>query len=215
MGGHRVPARGEPTPDRVSPDRGAIGGLLLTGGASRRFGAPKAEATVDGERLADRGARLLLAVCDVVFEVGPGYSSLPTVREDPPGTGPLAALAAGGDALTARAATTRFLVLAVDLPFAERALLEHLRDHPAPGVVVPRVEGMPQPLCARYSTRALATAHALLADGERAMKALLAAESVTWIDDDEWRGIASEAALADVDTPDDAARWGLDREPPG
>ncbi len=190
------------------------GGLLFTGGASRRFGSPKAELTVDGERLADRGAQLLLEVCDVVLEVGPGYSTLPAVREEPPGSGPLAALVAGGDALAARGAVTRFLVLAVDLPFAARPLLEHLRDHPSAGVVVPRVDSVPQPLCARYGIDAVASAHALLADGARAMKALLEAVPVTWIDENEWSHVAFADALADVDTPDEASRWGLRLEPP-
>jgi len=199
----------------VSPDPASTGGLLLTGGASRRFGSPKAELIVGRERLADRGARLLLDVCDVVLEVGPGYSSLPAVREDPPGSGPLAALVAGSDALAARAAASRFLVLAVDLPFAERALLEHLRDHAADGVVVPRVDGVPQSLCARYTADALTTARALVDDGERAMKTLLDAVPVTWIDDDEWRRVASADALLDVDTPEDARQRGLGFELPG
>jgi len=198
----------------VSPDRVTAGGLLLTGGASRRFGSPKAELTIDGERLADRGARLLLDVCDVVVEVGPGYSSLPAVREEPAGSGPLAALAAGGDALAVRAAATRFLVLAVDLPFAERALLEHLRDHAAVGAVVPRVDGMAQPLCARYGADAVATAHMLLAGGARSMQALLDAVPVTWLDDEALRGVASVDALADVDTPEDACQRGLGFELP-
>ena len=51
----------------MNPGRVHTGGLLFTGGASRRFGSPKAELMVDGERLADRGARLLLEVCDVVI----------------------------------------------------------------------------------------------------------------------------------------------------
>jgi len=38
------------------------GALLLTGGASRRFGSPKAELSVGGELLAHRGARLLTEV---------------------------------------------------------------------------------------------------------------------------------------------------------
>jgi molybdopterin-guanine dinucleotide biosynthesis protein A len=188
------------------------GGLLLTGGASRRFGSPKAEVTVCGERLADRGARLLTEVCDVVVEVGPGYSSLPAVREEPAGSGPLAALVAGADALAALGAPASFLALAVDLPFVERALLEYLRDHPSANSVVPRVDAMPQPLCARYTGDAAISARALLPDGARAMKALLASVPVTWVDEDEWTRVASIDALADVDTPDDALRIGL--EPP-
>jgi molybdopterin-guanine dinucleotide biosynthesis protein A len=183
--------------------------LLFTGGASRRFGSPKAELRINDERLADRGARLLLEVCETVLEVGPGYSSLPTVREEPAGSGPLAALAAGADALAARGATGPFLVLAVDLPFVTRTLLEYVRDHPTPSTVVPRVDGVAQPLCARYSPDAAATARALVVDGARAMKALLGAVAVTWVDDDEWGRVASADALDDVDTPDDALRSGL------
>jgi molybdopterin-guanine dinucleotide biosynthesis protein A len=165
---------------------------------------------VDGERLADRGARLLQAVCDVALEIGPGYSSLPTAREDPAGTGPLAALAAGGDALTKRGGGEQFLVLAVDLPFVEQRLLEHLRDHSATGVVVPRVDGVAQSLCARYDADALATAHSLLADGARSMKALLDAVPVTWVDDDEWSHVALLESFVDVDTPSDAVLRGLE-----
>jgi len=55
------------------------GGLLLTGGASRRFGSPKAELTIDGERLADRGARLLLDVCDYI-SVGMAWPPMQTSR---------------------------------------------------------------------------------------------------------------------------------------
>ena len=70
---------------------GTIGGLLLTGGASRRMGTDKALIEVDGQRLVDRAAAVLGAVADPVIEVGPGWSELPAVREDPPGSGPLAA----------------------------------------------------------------------------------------------------------------------------
>jgi molybdopterin-guanine dinucleotide biosynthesis protein A len=196
----------------VSSGAVKTGGLLLTGGSSRRFGSPKAELSVGGERLADRGARLLTEVCDVVVEVGPGYSSLPAVREEPAGSGPLAALSAGADALGALGAPASFLVLAVDLPFVERPLLEYLRDHPSVDSVVPRVAGVPQPLCARYAPSAHETARILVHEGERAMKSLLGATSVTWVDEDEWTRVASIDALADVDTPDDALRIGL--EPP-
>jgi molybdopterin-guanine dinucleotide biosynthesis protein A len=195
----------------VSPDRANVGGLLLTGGASRRFGSPKAELIVGGERLADRGARLLLEVCDGVLEVGPGYSSLPCVLEEPPGSGPLAALAAGGTELVQRGtAAEQVLVLAVDLPFVTRALLEYLRDHPTLDSVVPRLDGVPQPLCARYADDARLMATVLVREGARAMKALFGVTSVTWIDEREWTRVASPDALADVDTPDDARRSGIE-----
>src|SRR5581483_10311271 len=45
-------------------------GVLLVGGASRRFGAPKALAELDGETLAARAWRLLGEVCDERLAVG-------------------------------------------------------------------------------------------------------------------------------------------------
>jgi molybdopterin-guanine dinucleotide biosynthesis protein A len=45
-------------------------GVLLVGGASTRFGSPKALAVVDGERLVDRGRHVLEQACDEVLVVG-------------------------------------------------------------------------------------------------------------------------------------------------
>lgn len=45
-------------------------GVLLVGGASRRFGSPKALARFGGETLAERGYRLLAEACDEVLVVG-------------------------------------------------------------------------------------------------------------------------------------------------
>lgn len=45
-------------------------GLLLVGGASTRFGSPKALAEIDGETFVDRGRRVLAETCDEVLVVG-------------------------------------------------------------------------------------------------------------------------------------------------
>lgn len=190
-----------------------VGGLLLTGGDSRRLGAPKAELWIDGERLVDRAVRVLSATCDPVIEVGPAYagSSVLSVREEPPGSGPLAALVAGADALAARGASDApFMVLAVDLPTVETSFLMWLRDFNSVGAVVPRVDGMAQPLCARYPASAVAVARGLLAQDRRSMHALLDVIDVTWVDEAEWGSIASVAMFADVDTPEDARQSGLE-----
>ncbi len=180
-----------------------VPGLLLTGGASSRMGVPKATLLVDGEPVAARAARLLLRVCDPVVEVGPGYSSLRRVDEDPPGRGPLAALVAGADAV---GGTGPVLLVACDLPFVTEALLARLAGWEGTGTVVPVDRGgMVQPVCARYSADALERARALLADGERSLRSLLRGTDVTRLEDVE------ERALVDVDTPEDATRWGIRR----
>ncbi len=153
----------------------ACAGLLLTGGTSRRLGVDKALLAVGDERLVDRTARILGAACDPAVEVGPGHSRLDAVREDPPGSGPLAALGAGVGALHARGYSGPVVLVAVDLPNVSVELLEWLVQHPAPDSVVPFVDGMPQLLCARYGFDALMAVPGLLDAGERSLRALLAA----------------------------------------
>src|SRR5437868_6031867 len=148
-----------------------VAALLLTGGASSRMGTDKATLVIGGERLCGRAARLLRAVADPVFEVGPGHTDLPRADEGPERRGPLAAVAAGAAALPAGVPA---IVLAVDMPAVNDALLRALAEHPSAGTVVPvDAEGRLQPLCARYSPAALATAAGLVAAGKRAMAALL------------------------------------------
>jgi molybdopterin-guanine dinucleotide biosynthesis protein A len=101
-------------------DRG-LSGILLAGGRSRRFGSPKAEALFEGETLAARAWRLLGDACDERLLVGPGGL-------DDPGTGPVAAIAAGLRAASQEIA----VVIPVDMPLltvdALHALAAACRD---------------------------------------------------------------------------------------
>jgi molybdenum cofactor guanylyltransferase len=73
----------------------ALTGILLVGGASSRFGSPKALARFDGETLAERAWRLLDEVCDERLAVGRLREGLPFPSLADEGTGPVAAIAAG------------------------------------------------------------------------------------------------------------------------
>jgi molybdopterin-guanine dinucleotide biosynthesis protein A len=162
---------------------------------------------VGGVPLAQRIAALLVDVADPVIEVGPGYTALLHVREEPAGVGPLAAVAAGWTALGAGSSQAA-LVVATDLPHLTGGLLELLACHPAVGCVVPvDRSGRPQVLCARYPAATMARAVQLVAAGQRAIRALLDGEPVTWLPPVVWEPAAGRAdALADLDTPDDLAR---------
>jgi molybdopterin-guanine dinucleotide biosynthesis protein A len=189
-------------------------GLLLTGGASRRMGRDKAtlRAADQGETLAVRTGRLLAAITGPVIEIGPGHSGLPAIIEDEPGSGPLAAVAAGRRALVARGWPGAAVVVATDLPRLTPAFLSWLAGHPYLGSVVPIDGGVPQPLCARYDAVDLDRAVALVASGRRSMRDLLAGSDALLVGPELWEAAAGDAdALLDVDTPSDLRRLGVPR----
>jgi molybdopterin-guanine dinucleotide biosynthesis protein A len=92
-------------------------GILLVGGASKRFGSPKELAEYDGDTLADRAWNLLAEACDERLAVGrDGLAD--------PGTGPVAAIAAGLRAATYELA----VVIPVDMPLLTAGALRLLAD---------------------------------------------------------------------------------------
>ena len=157
-----------------------------------------------GETLAARAARVLSEVCDPVVEVGPGVSGLRHVREDPPGSGPLAALVAG-----ARAVGTGVPVLlfACDLPFVDAPVLRLLAHWPDAGTVVPMFAGRLQYACARYGPEAIERAERALAAGDRSLR--IVAEKCAVLSQEQWRAAGPENTFEDVDTPQDLLRLGL------
>jgi molybdopterin-guanine dinucleotide biosynthesis protein A len=185
-----------------------VAGVLLTGGTSRRLGTDKAALVFDGETLAVRAARALTDRGLRAVEVGPGHTTLPAVREDPPGRGPLAALVAGVIALREDAAPApdAFVLLACDLPHAGPVLDALLAAPPATLVVPLDPGGMPQYVCARYSSSLVDRAVSLVRGGELSLRAL-----VSRVPDHERRELTGldPDVLADIDTPADARRLGV------
>ena len=188
-----------------------VAGLLLTGGASRRMGSDKALLEVDGRRMVDRAAAVLAAVADPVLEVGPGWSGLPAVREDPPGAGPLAAVSTGAAALRAAGHDGPVLVLAVDMPRVGVEVLRLLAERAGPATAVPLADGHPQVLCGRYGPKALAEVDRLLAAGGKSLRLMIegmaARGEAAWVEPEEWEPVAGPGAFSDVDTPEDLRRF--------
>lgn len=186
---------------------GRIGALLLTGGASRRMGVDKATLLVGGVACAARLARLLHDVADTVLEVGPGRTPLEVVAEPEPGSGPLAAIAAGRAALVARGLDGPAVVCACDLPSVTAELLELVARRPGTRSVLPVVGGRAQPLLARWSAADLDAAAPLVAAGERSLRTLPSRAHAELLDEASWSAVATAAAFADLDTPEDLAAF--------
>ncbi|MBG0853839.1 nucleotidyltransferase family protein [Streptomyces spinoverrucosus] len=142
--------------DIQRPASGDVGGydaIVLAGGAARRLGgADKPGVRVGGRPLLDR----VLAACAdawttvVVADPRPTARPVTWTREDPPGGGPLAALAAGLPLTGA----DRVVVLSADLPFlgepTVKGLLAELEAGPADGALLTDPGGRDQPLVAAY-----------------------------------------------------------------
>jgi molybdopterin-guanine dinucleotide biosynthesis protein A len=187
-------------------------GLLVGGKATRLSGITKGmlRAPDTGEPLAARLARLChesAPGADVVLLGGsPAYAALglPSVADDPPGIGPLGALAALLAEAESRGADA--LAVAADLPFVTTRLVDRIRRYaPDAPAVAPRPHGVWQPLFARYAPAAcLPVVRALIRDGRHAARGVLeelGERAVTLPLDD-----AEECLLDDWDTPDDLQR---------
>jgi molybdopterin-guanine dinucleotide biosynthesis protein A len=151
-------------------------GILLVGGASTRFGSPKELAEWEGETLADRARRLLAETCDEQFAVGPG--GLPD-----PGTGPVAAIAAGLRAATHELA----VVIPVDMPLLTPAALRLLAEACRDAAVA-----QAGPLPCAVARRALPAFEV----GERRLRTVLQGLDTSRIE-------LEERLLANVNTPAD------------
>ena len=106
-------------------DRG-LTGVLLVGGASARFGSPKALALLDGETLAERAWRVLGETCDERLAVGKTADGLelpfPLLDDGIDVRAALAGIVAGLRA----AAHDVVVVLPVDVPYMTPAALRQL-----------------------------------------------------------------------------------------
>ena len=146
---------------------GGYAAVILAGGAGRRLGgAAKPLLPVGGRTLLER---VLAAVPDAQprVVVGPPDLGVPRdvvrVSEEPPGGGPVAALAAGLAAVDPPGSAAETAVLAADLPFLTADAIRRLRAELATqstvdGVVYVDGAGRYQTLCGVWRTEALQAA---------------------------------------------------------
>jgi molybdopterin-guanine dinucleotide biosynthesis protein A len=181
-------SRGDADPiDGATPD---VTGVLLVGGASRRFGSRKALAEFDGETLAQR-AWEALAWCNERLVVGKVDDGLPlpfSVHDDSSSVrAPLAGLVAG----LRLAANELIVALPVDCPLVTPEILKQLAAACADAAV-------PQtgPLPGAYRRSALPLLARRLTNGELALRDALPSLEVRVVQLDA-------GVLANVNTPED------------
>jgi molybdopterin-guanine dinucleotide biosynthesis protein A len=173
--------------------RRKLTGVLLVGGASERFGSPKATARIGAETLAERGWRVLGETCDERLAFGKrGELELPfEVRDDEADVrAPIAGVVAGLRA----AAHDVTLFLPVDCPHVTADALRVLGDACRDAAVT---TGGPLP--GAWARSSLPVLERRLAERRLALVEAYDELDVAFVDLDP-------ALVADADTPEELAR---------
>ena len=187
--------------------KGLVAAVVLAGGRSRRFGSDKLMASLDGVPLLDHAVAALPSDWLVIM-VGPvrpisSQHEIITVREQPPGSGPAAALVTGFIAALEHGAE-QVVTLPGDAPgggLAARRLITALAER-GPDAVVVGVDpgGVEQPLQLALTGEPLHRLARRTDVVDLGARRLLA-------DLDDYRRLPLGAGLvADIDTRDDLDR---------
>jgi len=208
-----------------------LAAIVLAGGESRRFGADKLSADLDGRTLLERVVSAL-PVEAAVYVVGPPRPldrPVTWLREEPAGGGPAAAMVCGLKTALDGSATL-FAVLPGDAPDAARAadrLVRRLVADPDVGAVVAAdPDGRLQPL--QLALRRPAALELVAAAGPNAGANASARALIQALDPPAATSrpilprspgqightvveVLPEADLWDIDTPEQLAAW-LDRD---
>jgi molybdopterin-guanine dinucleotide biosynthesis protein A len=158
--------------------RRELTGVLLVGGASTRFGSPKALALYEGETLADRAWSVLGEVCAERLAVGKAEYALPfdVVDDGTDIRAPIAGVVAGLRAASHELA----VVIPVDMPLLTPGSLEVLADH-CLDVAHPQTG----PLPGAYRRTALASLQDSLDHGELSLRRAVSGLEVAVVTLDE------------------------------
>jgi molybdenum cofactor guanylyltransferase len=181
-------------------------GLVLTGGRSRRMQRDKASLEYAGKSQLARAMELLtplVARCFVSVRTDqlhdPHRAAYDTIADIKPNLGPIGGIHAALHAYPDRG----WLILACDLPFLNRATLQHLIAHRASTRVATAYrssfDGLPEPLCAIFEPRSLKIIEESLADGQQCPRALLSRSDVELLD------LPDPRALDNVNTGEEYA----------
>jgi molybdopterin-guanine dinucleotide biosynthesis protein A len=194
-------------------------GILLAGGASRRFGRQKVVEPLDGVPLFHHPLHALLATCgDVVIVLAVGAPDLPLpdgalrarfVRDAISHEGPLVGTLAGLS--NVHRGTELAVLAAADMPGLRPELISLMLSQPGSSersaVVLADKEGRrPLPAVLRVEA-ALPLAESLVRDGERRLRALIDSLDAEVVAEATWSTADPRGDwLRDVDVPEDLRR---------
>jgi CTP:molybdopterin cytidylyltransferase MocA len=175
-----------------------VSGIVLAAGAGTRLGRPKAALVVNGERLVDRGVRVLRSAgCGEVVAVvrtGMEVDGATVVVNPDPDRGMGSSLRLGLGA----ASGTRAVIVLVDTPGIGPDDVRRVLGVQAPFVIARYGERRSHPVAIDRSWWAEVAA---LADGDQGARPFMRAHPDLVTD------VACDGDPSDIDTPDDLAGW--------
>jgi molybdopterin-guanine dinucleotide biosynthesis protein A len=181
-------------------------GLVLTGGRSRRMQRDKAGLQYAGKSQLERAMELLTPLVTRCFvSVRPDQLNDPqraaydTITDIKPDLGPMGGIHAALHSYPDHA----WLILACDLPFLDRATLQHLIAQRASTRMATayrsRFDGRPEPLCAIFEPRSLQIIEQSLAQDQQCPRGLLSRSDVKLLD------LPNPQALDNINTGEEYA----------
>jgi len=181
--------------------RTKLSAMILTGGASSRFGSDKSQAMLGERSLIENLLSTLPSNIEIIV-VGPQVQNASRVvryaQESPLGGGPVAAIHAGLDLINSEFVA----IIATDMPFAHRILDVLIQNFPeTEDATIPLdSQGVRQTLCALYRAESLRRAVAELGSTHgqsvRNLTHLLSVKEVQLEP-------SLQRILLDIDTPSD------------
>jgi molybdenum cofactor guanylyltransferase len=188
----------------------ATAGIILAGGSSKRMGKNKALLPLPGNSsltFIEHLSSMLTSFCPEVLivardEADAANYALPGVRvvtDKVSNCGPLMGLYSGLSAMQGQ----RALVIAVDMPFVQSALISLLLSQPpSDSLLVPLVNNIPQVLLAVYPRTILPLIEDRLQQGRHDLRSLLEVAPVQYIEEAQLRKIDPELrSFVNVNTP--------------
>jgi molybdenum cofactor guanylyltransferase len=188
-------------------------GIILAGGSSSRMGRDKALLPLPGDQAVtfiEHLASLLIAFCvetlivarDQAHASGYAFPGVRVTFDKTPDYGPLMGLYSGLDSIH----TQHTLIIAVDMPFLQPALLSFLLSQPLAldTLLVPMVHNVPQVLLAVYPRSVLPLIEELIQQGRRDLRSLLEVAPVQYIEEAQLRLVDPRLrSFVNVNTPEE------------
>lgn len=189
-----------------------VGGYVLAGGASSRFGEDKALAKVDGVPMLELMIDLVMSVTKEVVIIGPRERyeefGVEIIRDQWPGEGPLGGIITALEVTAKSPARCEWnLIVSCDMPFLSREWLTFLvlrAEASTADVVLPHSASGPEPLCACWRTRAAQTLRSAFEQGVRKVMEGVGHLKAEVLDEKDWKRFDSAGRLFwNMNTPAD------------